>query len=119
MRMDVRRIGQVKVGDEPVGGRTRVKVAKNKCAPPFTEAEFEIRWGTGIDPLSELLDLGLARGLIDKTGNHLTFAGAPLGNGRERSRETLAASVELQNTLRQTIIAAGPVRPGRRTEAAA
>src|SRR5579859_1960838 len=49
MRLDVRRIGQVKIGDEPVGGRTRVKIAKNKCAPPFTEAEFEIRWGTGVD----------------------------------------------------------------------
>ncbi len=57
MRFDVRRIGQVKVGDEPVGGRTRVKLVKNKCAPPFTEAEFEIRWGTGIDAMSELLDL--------------------------------------------------------------
>src|SRR5881394_2780969 len=63
MRLDVRRIGQVKVGDELVGGRTRVKLAKNKCAPPFTEAEFDIRYGTGVDPLAELLDLGLLRGL--------------------------------------------------------
>src|ERR1700689_543621 len=119
MRFDVRRIGQVKVGDEPVGGRTRVKIAKNKCAPPFTEAEFEIRWGTGIDGASELLDLGVARGLVDKSGNHLAFAGSPLGNGRERSRETLSASLELQTTLRQAIVASGPVRPGRRVEAEA
>jgi recombination protein RecA len=119
MRFDVRRIGQVKVGDEPVGGRTRVKVVKNKCAPPFTEAEFEIRWGTGVDRLSELLDLGLARGLVDKTGNHLSFGGSALGNGRERSREALAASPETQSALRQAIAAAGPVRPGRRAEAEA
>jgi recombination protein RecA len=119
MRFDVRRIGQVKVGDEPVGGRTRVKLAKNKCAPPFTEAEFEIRWGTGIDTMTELIDLGLARGLVDKSGNHLSFAGSPLGNGRERSRDTLAASMELQSTLRQAIVASGPVRPGRRVEAEA
>jgi recombination protein RecA len=119
MRFDVRRIGQVKVGDEPVGGRTRVKIAKNKCACPFTEAEFEIRWGTGIDVMSELIDLGIARGLIDKSGNHLSFAGSPLGNGRERSRDTLGASAELQNTLRQAIVASGPVRPGRRVEAEA
>jgi recombination protein RecA len=119
MRFDVRRIGQVKVGDEPVGGRTRVKVVKNKCAPPFTEAEFEIRWGTGVDRLTELLDLGLARGLVDKAGNHHSFAGSPLGNGRERSRDTLAASAELQSTLRQAIVASGPVRPGRRVEAEA
>ncbi len=115
----MRRIGQVKVGDEPVGGRTRVKVAKNKCAPPFCEAEFEIRWGMGVDPVTELLDLGMSRGLIDKAGNHLSFAGSPLGNGRERSRETLGASVELQSTLRQAIVASGPVRPGRRIEAEA
>jgi recombination protein RecA len=119
MRLDVRRIGQVKVGDEPVGGRTRVKLAKNKCAPPFTEAEFEIRWGTGVDAMSELVDLGLVRGLIDKAGNHLAFAGSSLGNGRERSRETVAASAELQSTLRQAIVASGPVRPGRRVEAEA
>jgi recombination protein RecA len=117
MRFDVRRIGQVKVGDEPVGGRTRVKIAKNKLAPPFTEAEFELRWGMGVDRVSELLDLGIARGLIDKSGNHMSFAGSPLGNGRERSRETLAASEELRSTLKQAIVAAGPVKPGRRAEA--
>jgi recombination protein RecA len=117
MRFDVRRIGQVKIGDDPVGGRTRVKIAKNKCAPPFQEAEFEIRWGTGIDKITELVDLGVARGLIEKAGNHLTFAGSPLGNGRERSRETLAASLELQRTLRQAVAAAGSVRTGRRMDA--
>jgi recombination protein RecA len=119
MRLDVRRIGQVKVGDELVGGRTRVKLAKNKMAPPFTEAEFEIRYGRGVDGLSELLDLGLARGLVEKNGNHLAFAGTTLGNGRERSRETIAGSPELQTTLRQAILASGPVRPGRRAEAEA
>jgi recombination protein RecA len=116
MRLDVRRIGQVKVGDELVGHRTRVKLAKNKMAPPFCEAEFEIRYGRGVDPLSELIDLGLARGLVDKNGNHLTFAGTNLGNGRERSREAIAGSAELQTTLRQAILASGPVRPGRRSE---
>ncbi|MBX3190198.1 MAG: recombinase RecA [Labilithrix sp.] len=118
MRLDVRRIGQVKVGDELVGGRTRVKLAKNKCAPPFTEAEFEIRYGTGVDTPSELIDLGIARELIEKSGNHLSFASTTLGNGRERSRETLAQSPELQSTLRQAIWAAGPVRPGRREASA-
>ena len=119
MRLDVRRIGQVKVGDELVGGRTRVKMAKNKMAPPFCEAEFDIRYGSGVDTLTELVDLGLARGLVEKNGNHLSFAGTTLGNGRERSREAIAANQELQTTLRQAILASGPVRPGRRGDAAA
>jgi len=117
MRLDVRRIGQVKHGDELVGGRTRVKVAKNKVAPPFCEAEFDIRYGTGVDTVAELIDLGLSRALLDKSGNHLSFAGTTLGNGREKSREALTQSPELQSTLRQAIWAAGPVRPGRRNEA--
>jgi recombination protein RecA len=117
MRFDVRRIGQVKVGEDAVGGRTRVKIAKNKCAPPFQEAEFEIRWGMGIDSIGELVDLGVARGLIDKAGNHMSFAGTPLGNGRERSRETLATNAELASTLRQAILASGGLRAGRKVEA--
>ena len=116
MRLDVRRIGQVKIGDELVGGRTRVKIAKNKCAPPFTEAEFEIRYGTGIDLTAELIDLGVSRGLVEKSGNHHSFAGTALGNGKERSRETLAGDEETSRTLRQAILASGPVKPGRRLE---
>jgi recombination protein RecA len=119
MRLDVRRIGQVKVGDELVGGRTRVKLVKNKCAPPFAEAEFEIRFGSGIDRGAELIDLGLLRGLLDKSGNHLSFAGSTLGNGRERSREAVLSQPDLASTLHQAIVAAGPVKPGRRTEAEA
>jgi recombination protein RecA len=119
MRLDVRRIGQVKIGDEIVGGRTRVKIAKNKCAPPFTEAEFEIRYGTGVDNLGEMLDLGVTRALVDKTGHHFAFGGTALGNGRERAREALATSPEMQLQLRQAILASGPVKPGRRTEAEA
>jgi recombination protein RecA len=117
MRLDVRRIAQVKVGDEVVGGRTRVKVAKNKVAPPFCEAEFEIRYGGGVDKAAELLDLGLARGLIDKSGNHMSFAGTALGNGRERSRDALNQDPTLALTLRQAILAAGPARPGRHKDA--
>ncbi len=116
MRLDVRRIGQVKVGDELVGGRTRVKIAKNKCAPPFAEAEFEIRFGHGVDIASELIDLGISRGLIEKSGSHLSFAGTALGNGRERSRDTVIANVELQSALRHAIVAAGPQKPGRRSD---
>ncbi len=114
MRLDVRRIGQVKSGDEIIGGKTRVKVVKNKCAPPFTEAEFEVRYGTGVDPLSELIDLGIARSVIEKSGSHLSFAGSSIGNGRERSREALASDDVLRTTLQQAVIATGPTKPGRR-----
>lgn len=94
-------------------GRERF-VPENKLAPPFCEAEFEIRYGHGVDSPSELIDLGLARGLIEKNGNHLSFAGTTLGNGRERSRDTISQNRELETTLRQAILASGPTRPGRR-----
>jgi recombination protein RecA len=88
-----------------------VKVAKNKCAPPFTEAEFEIRWGFGIDRVSELIDQGLARGVLEKNGNYLAFGGTSLGNGRERTRETLSSDPALRDGLNKAILAAVALRP--------
>lgn len=105
VRLDVRRIGAVKAGDENLGARTRVKVVKNKCAAPFQEAEFEIRWGQGIDHASELIDLGLAKEILDRSGSYLSFAGESLGQGRERARENLLANPRLIATVREAILA--------------
>jgi len=119
VRLDVRRIGQVKVADELIGNRTRVKVVKNKCAPPFQEAEFEIRWGTGIDKVSDLLDLGIARGVIDKSGAHLSFAGEHIGHGRERAREALLGNLQMSDAVRQAVLASLPSRSPKLTAAEA
>src|SRR4051794_5324039 len=89
VRLDVRRIGPVKVSEESVGSRTRVKVVKNKCAPPFKEAEFDIRWGIGVDSAADLIDHGVMLGVIEKSGAHLSFKGEHLGQGRERAREAV------------------------------
>jgi recombination protein RecA len=115
VRLDVRRIGQVKVGEDAIGNRTRVKVVKNKCAPPFQEAEFEIRWGTGIDHAADLLDLAIVRGVVDKSGAHLTFEGEHVGHGREKAREALLVNTEMTTALRSAVMAAatnGKARPG-------
>ncbi len=106
VRLDVRRIGAVKVSDEPVGSKTRVKVVKNKCAPPFREAEFDIRWGTGIDSATDLVDFASQTGVLEKSGSHLSFAGEHIGQGRERERETLLARADLAASLRQAALAA-------------
>ena len=106
VRLDVRRLGLIKIGEEAVGSRTRVKVVKNKLALPFQEAEFELRWGTGIDAAAELLDLGLARGVIERSGTRLVFAGGLLGHGRERARETIGQEVGLAARLRAAVLAA-------------
>ena len=92
VRLDIRRIGQVKEGDAVVGSRTRVKVVKNKVAPPFREAEFDVRYGVGVDRYAEAIDLGVERGLLDKSGTHFTLEGERIGNGRERAIEWLRAN---------------------------
>jgi recombination protein RecA len=94
VRLDIRRIGQVKDGDAVVGSRTRVKVVKNKVAPPFREAEFDVRYGVGVDRHAEAIDLGAERGLVEKSGTHFALDGERIGNGRERAVEWLRANPE-------------------------
>src|SRR4029079_5816390 len=99
VRLDLRRIGPVKVSDESVGSRTRVKVVKNKCAPPFREAEFDIRWGIGIDAPTDLLDVAEVCGVVQKAGAHYTFGGKSFAQGRDKARDALLASGELCQAL--------------------
>src|SRR5213594_3586488 len=89
LRLDIRRIGAIKDGDRVVGNRTKVKVAKNKVAPPFREAEFDIMYGEGISREGDLLDLATANRVIDKTGAWFSYKGDRLGQGRENSKQTL------------------------------
>ncbi len=89
IRLDIRRIGQVKDGEQVVGSRTRVKVVKNKVAPPFREAEFDVRYGVGVDRLAEALDLGVERGIVEKSGAYFSLDGERIGQGRERAGEWL------------------------------
>ncbi|MEI6226818.1 MAG: recombinase RecA [Deltaproteobacteria bacterium] len=89
VRLDIRRIGQLKDGEQVVGSRTRVKVVKNKVAPPFREAEFDVRYGVGVDRLSEALDLGVDRNVVEKSGAFYSLDGERIGQGRERAAEWL------------------------------
>lgn len=89
VRLDVRRIGKVTLGENVVGNRTRVKVVKNKVAPPFREAEFDIIYGTGIARWTELVDLGVSRGLLEKSGAWFSYGDERIGQGRERAAEWL------------------------------
>ncbi len=100
IRLDVRRIGKVQAGDAVVGNRTRVRVIKNKCAPPFMEAEFDIRWGTGIDDRGDLVDLSLGVGVLERAGAHYRFSGKSLGQGRDRVREVLGSDAKLCAAIR-------------------
>ena len=89
VRLDIRRIGAIKDGDEVIGSRTKVKVVKNKVAPPFREVEFDILYGDGISKEGELLDLGVEHGIVEKTGAWFSFDGERIGQGRENARDFL------------------------------
>lgn len=99
VRLDVRRIGKVESGDAVVGNRTRVRVVKNKVAPPFSEAEFDVRWGMGIDSTADLIETAIKLGVVEKNGSHLNLGGKSLGQGREKAREAILASGELRDRL--------------------
>ena len=100
VRLDIRRIGALKDGEQVVGNRTRVKVVKNKMAPPFREAEFDIVYGQGISRAGEIIDLGVEAGLLEKSGAWIAYGGERLGNGREAARQYLLEHQDLLKELR-------------------
>ena len=105
VRLDIRRIGAIKDRDEVVGNQTRVKVVKNKVAAPFRTIEFDIMYGEGISKMGELLDLGVAAGIVDKSGAWISYKGQRIGQGRENAktflREHSELAVEIESAIRQ------------------
>ncbi len=103
VRMDIRRIGAIKNGQEVVGNRTRVKVVKNKMAPPFKEAEFDIMYGEGISVTGDLLDIGVDAGIIDKSGAWYSFNGERIGQGRENVKKFLQENPDIFDDINQQV----------------
>ncbi|MFN3868862.1 MAG: DNA recombination/repair protein RecA, partial [Hyphomicrobiaceae bacterium] len=103
VRLDIRRIGQIKDRDEVVGNQTRVKVVKNKVAPPFKQVEFDIMYGEGISKVGELVDLGVKAGIIEKSGAWISYDGQRIGQGRENAKSFLKENVEVAIKLESAI----------------
>lgn len=103
IRLDIRRIGQIKDGDEIVGNRTKVKVAKNKVAPPFRVVEFDIMYGKGISRVGEVLDMAVDTNIVQKSGSWYSFDGTKLGQGRDAVKELLEDNEELTRSIEQKI----------------
>ena len=108
VRLDIRRIGAIKKGEEVIGNQTRVKVVKNKMAPPFKQTEFEILYGEGISRLGEVIDLGVAQELIKKSGAWYSYQGNKIGQGKENVRQYLkentAVAEEVETELRRRLL---------------
>jgi recombination protein RecA len=101
VRLDIRRTGAIKDGQEVVGNRTRVRVVKNKMAPPFTEAEFDITYGEGISRTGDLVDVGVEAGIIDKSGSWYSYNGERIGQGRENVKRFLLDNKDIYDTIYQ------------------
>jgi recombination protein RecA len=99
VRLDIRRIAAIKDGDTAIGNRTRVKVVKNKVAPPFREAEFDILYGEGISREGDLLDMGATHNLVEKSGSWFSYRGERIGQGRDNARQYLREHPDLCRTL--------------------
>jgi len=103
VRMEIRRIGAIKNRDEVVGNQTRVKVVKNKVAPPFRQVEFDIMYGEGISKTGELLDLGVKAGVVEKSGSWFSYADQRIGQGREAAKAFLAENPAIADAIEKTI----------------
>ena len=112
VRLDIRRIGAIKNGEEVVGNMTRVKVVKNKVAPPFREAEFEIMYGQGISREGEIIELGeLAQGIIEKSGAWYAYKGNRIGQGKDNARAYLQTNKEVAREIEEQVRAAAAAAP--------
>jgi len=117
VRLDIRRIGQIKNGDELIGNRTRVKVIKNKVAPPFRQAEFDIMYGQGISKSGEILDLAVEKGLVKKSGSWFAYGETKLGQGRDAVKALLEDNPELLQELETKLKAKEEPAPKEKAEA--
>ena len=106
LRIDIRRIGAIKDADRTVGNRTKVKIVKNKVAPPFRECEFDIMYGEGISREGDVLDLAVANKIVDKSGAWFSYNGERLGQGRENTKQTLKDNAELRGRIERDVRAA-------------
>ena len=104
VRLDIRRVGAIKNGDEVVGNRTRVKVVKNKVAPPFKKVEFDIMFGEGISSSGELLDIAVELDIIQKSGSWFSYEDAKLGQGRDSVKKILSDNLELCESIKQKLV---------------
>jgi recombination protein RecA len=111
VRLDIRRIGSVKRGDEVIGNETRVKVVKNKMSPPFRKAEFEILYGEGISRLGEIIEMGVAHGLIEKSGSWYSYGSERIGQGKDKARDYLKEHPEVAEEVGAAIRAKLMPRP--------
>jgi recombination protein RecA len=111
VRLDIRRIGSIKKGEEVIGNETRVKVVKNKMAPPFKQAEFEILYGEGISREGELIELGVNQGLIGKAGAWYSYNGDKIGQGKDNAKVYLREHPEIAKTIEQSIRASALTAP--------
>jgi recombination protein RecA len=106
VRMDIRRIGQIKAGESVIGNRTRVKVVKNKIAPPFREAEFDIMYNEGISKSGDILDLATAKDIVEKSGAWFAYNGEKIGQGREASKTYLQENPKVMEEIAKKVMAA-------------
>ena len=105
VRLDIRKIGTIKNGDEIVGNRTKVKIVKNKVAPPFKVVEFDIMYGEGISKSGDILDLAVSEGIVDKAGSWFSYNNAKVGQGRENSKKFLEENLGIMDEIKQKVLA--------------
>ena len=103
VRLDIRRVGSIKKGEEVIGSETRVKVVKNKVAPPFKQAEFDILYGEGVSREGEIVDLGVLAKLVEKSGSWYAYNGEKIGQGKDNAREFLKANPDIAREIENKI----------------